>query len=143
MEDYQVYTAEDVELLVNLYLDGAERYKLDPVLDACTVIYKALETDDQIKFKSAAKSFCRTYGFLGAILPYGNADWERLSIFLNLLIPKLPSPRDDDLSQGILETIDLESYRNEARETMAIKLQDEDAEVAAHGDSAAWRPKGH
>lgn len=130
MEDYQVYTNEDVNLLVNLYLDGAERDKLDPVLDACTVIYKALETDDQIKFKSAAKSFCRTYGFLGAILPYGNADWERLSIFLNLLIPKLPSPRDDDLSQGILETIDLESYRNEARETMAIKLQDEDAEVA-------------
>lgn len=130
MEDYQVYTAEDVELLVNLYLNGAERDKLDPVLDACTVIYKALETDDQIKFKSAAKSFCRTYGFLGAILPYGNADWERLSIFLNLLIPKLPSPRDDDLSQGILETIDLESYRNEARETMSIKLQDEDAEVA-------------
>ena len=130
MEDYQVYTNEDVELLVNLYLDGAERDKLDPVLDACTVIYKALETDDQIKFKSAAKSFCRTYGFLGAILPYGNADWERLSIFLNLLIPKLPSPRDDDLSQGILETIDLESYRNEARETMAIKLQDEDVEVA-------------
>ncbi len=129
MEDYQVYTNEDVELLVTLYLDGAERDKLDPILDACTVIYKALETDDQIKFKSAAKSFCRTYGFLGAILPYGNADWERLSIFLNLLIPKLPSPRDDDLSQGILETIDLESYRNEARETMSIKLQDEDAEV--------------
>lgn len=64
MEDYQVYTNEDVNLLVNLYLDGAERDKLDPVLDACTVIYKALETDDQIKFKSAAKSFCRTYGFL-------------------------------------------------------------------------------
>jgi len=62
-------------------------------------------------------------------LPYGNADWERLSIFLNLLIPKLPSPRDDDLSQGILQTIDLESYRNEARETMSIKLEDEDAEV--------------
>ena len=81
------------------------------------------------KFKSAAKAFVRTYGFLGAILPYGNADWERLSIFLNLLIPKLPSPREDDLSQGILETIDLESYRNEARESMSIILDDADAEV--------------
>ncbi|MGM9775728.1 MAG: type I restriction endonuclease subunit R [Candidatus Coprenecus sp.] len=129
MEGYQVYTEDDVTRLVNLYLDGADRDKLDPTLDACTAIYNQLETDDQIKFKSAAKAFARTYGFLGAILPYGNADWERLSIFLNLLIPKLPSPREDDLSQGILETIDLESYRNEARESMSIILDDADAEV--------------
>ena len=129
MEGYQVYTEDDVTRLVNLYLDGADRDKLDPTLDACTAIYNQLETDDQIKFKSAAKAFVRTYGFLGAILPYGNADWERLSIFLNLLIPKLPSPREDDLSQGILEAIDLESYRNEARESMSIILDDADAEV--------------
>lgn len=45
-------------------------------------------------------------------------------------IPKLPSPREDDLSQGILETIDLESYRNEAREVMSIRLEDADTEVA-------------
>ena len=130
IEGDQVYSGDDVEHLVNLYLNGADRDKLDPTLDACTALYKQLETDDQIKFKSAAKAFCRTYGFLGAILPYGNADWERLSIFLNLLIPKLPSPREDDLSQGILEAIDLESYRNEARESISIKLEDSDSEVA-------------
>lgn len=130
MESYQVYSSDDVERLVDLYLNGADQDKLDPRLDACTVIYKQLGTDDQIKFKGAAKAFVRTYGFLGAILPYGNADWERLSIFLNLLIPKLPSPRDDDLSRGILDTIDLESYRNEARESMSIKLEDSNAEVA-------------
>ena len=130
MESYQVYSSDDVERLVDLYLNGADRDKLDPTLDACTAIYKQLDTDDQIKFKSAAKAFVRTYGFLGLILPYGNADWERLSIFLNLLIPKLPSPREDDWSQGILEAIDLESYRNEARESMSIKLEDSDSEVA-------------
>ncbi|EGT3953503.1 type I restriction endonuclease subunit R [Clostridioides difficile] len=130
MEGYQVYSDEDVELLVNLYLDGAERDKLDPILDFCVVAYKGLETDDQIKFKSSAKAFCRTYGFLGAILPYGNAEWERLSIFMNLLIPKLPSPRDDDFSEGILDVIDLDSYRLEAQESMSIKLADEDAEIA-------------
>jgi len=129
MEDYQVYSHEQADHLVNLYLDGADRDKLDPILDACAAIYKQLDTEDQIKFKSSAKSFVRTYGFLGAILPYGNAEWEKLSIFLNLLIPKLPSPREDDLSQGILETIDLESYRNEAREAVSIKLEDEDAIV--------------
>ena len=129
MDDYQVYSAEHVDALVNLYLDGAERDKLDPILDSCAAVYKNLDEEDKIKFKSAAKAFCRTYGFLGAILPYGNADWEKLSIFLNLLIPKLPAPREEDLSQGILDAIDLDSYRIEARETMSIKLEDEDAEV--------------
>lgn len=130
MEDYQVYSNDDVERLVDLFLNGAERDRLDPTLDACTAVYKQLETDDQIKFKSAAKSFVRTYGFLGAILPYGNVEWEKLSIFLNLLIPKLPSPREDDLSEGILSTIDLSSYRNEAREMISIRLEDQDAEIA-------------
>lgn len=130
MESYQVYDDSDIETLVDLFLGGAERDRLDPILDACAAVYKQLELDDQIKFKSAAKSFVRTYGFLGAILPYGNVDWEKLSIFLNLLIPKLPSPRDDDFSEGILQTIDLSSYRNEAQEAIAIKLEDADAEIA-------------
>lgn len=130
MKNHQVFSQDDIDREVNLYLDGVSRDKLDYILDRCRVTFEALETDDQVEFKSAAKSFCRTYGFLGAILPYGNAEWEKLSIFLNLLIPKLPSPRNDDLSQGILETIDLESYRNEAREAMAIKLEDENSEIA-------------
>lgn len=130
MESYQVYDNDDVEHVVDLFLGGAERDRLDPLLDPCVATYNGLETDDQIKFKSAAKSFVRTYGFLGSILPYGNVDWEKLSIFLNLLIPKLPSPREDDLSEGILSTIDLDSYRNEAQEAVAIKLEDEDAEIA-------------
>ena len=130
MEEYQVYGQDDVARIVDAYLNGAERDKLDPILDPCVFIYKSLETEDQIKFKSAAKAFVRTYGFLGAILPYGNPDWERLSIFLHLLIPKLPSPKVDDLTQGIYETIDLESYRNEARESMSIVLEDEDTEIA-------------
>lgn len=130
MESYQVYDNDDVEHVVDLFLGGAERDRLDPLLDPCVATYDELEMDDQIKFKSAAKSFVRTYGFLGSILPYGNVDWEKLSIFLNLLIPKLPSPREDDLSEGILSTIDLDSYRNEAQEAVAIKLEDEDAEIA-------------
>ena len=129
MEPYQVYTDDHVEELVDRYLKGAGRDQLDPILDACAAVYKQLETDGQIKLKSAAKGFVRTYGFLSAILPYGNPEWEKLSIFLNMLIPKLPSPQEDDLSQGILEAIDLDSYRIEKKETISLILPDEDAEV--------------
>ncbi|QNU66329.1 type I restriction endonuclease subunit R [Ruminiclostridium herbifermentans] len=129
MEAHQVYENEHVDSLVELYLNGADRDRLDPILDACTAIYKELDDEGKIEFKSAAKSFVRTYGFLGAILPYGNAEWEKLSIFLNLLVPKLPSPKEDDLSQGILDSIDLDSYRVEARDSMSLVLEDTDAEI--------------
>ena len=129
MEEYNVYSEEQIEKFVSLYIGGAGREKLDPILDVCASVYKGLELADQIKFKSAVKAFCRTYGFLGAILPYGNVEWEKLSIFLNFLVCKLPSPQEDDLSKGILDLIDLDSYRVEAKETISIKLKDEDSEV--------------
>jgi len=129
MEQHQVYTQHHVDGFIDLYLGGAERDKLDPILDACANNYKQLDEDGQVEFKSSAKGFVRTYGFLGAILPFGNADWEKLSIFLNLLLPKLPSPKEEDLSAGILEAIDLDSYRAEARSMISIQLEDENAEV--------------
>ena len=129
MESIQVYTDNDIDRLVELYLGGAERDELDPILDACAEVYKALSVEEQIEFKSCAKSFARTYNFLAAILPYGSVQWEKLAIFLNLLIPKLPSPEGDDYTEGLLDDVDLESYRVEARETMQIRLENENGEI--------------
>ena len=47
------------------------------------------------------------------ILPYTESEWEKLSIFLTFLVPKLPAPVEEDLSKGILEAIDMDSYRVE------------------------------
>lgn len=58
-----------------------------------------------------------------------NAGWEKLSILLNLLLPKLPAPIDEDLSKGILETIDMDSYRVEKKAVLKIALADDDAEI--------------
>ena len=80
-------------------------------------------------FKGKAKAFLRTYGFLAAILPYTYAEWERLSIFLTFLVPKLPAPVEDDLSKGILEAIDMDSYRVEKQAVRDMQLPDEDAEI--------------
>ena len=112
------------------YLGGAERDQLDPILDACVAVYKReLKEDGRVGFKGKAKGFVRTYSFLSCVLPYANADWEKRSIFLNFLVPKLPAPEEDDLSKGILEAIDLDSYRAEKHAMQKIMLSDEDAEI--------------
>jgi type I restriction enzyme R subunit len=129
LDSYQVYAPEQIESLVTRYLDGARREQLDPTLDACVAVYKQLDEDGQVDFKGKAKAFTRTYDFLASILPYTNAEWEKLSIFLNFLIPKLPAPKEEDLSRGILEAIDMDSYRAEKKAAMKIALADEDAEI--------------
>ncbi|OQA86186.1 MAG: Type-1 restriction enzyme R protein [bacterium ADurb.Bin236] len=130
LDGQQVYTQEQVDELVALFIGGAERERLDPILDACVAEYiESLDEDGQVKFKGSAKAFLRTYGFLASILPYTNASWEKLSIFLNFLVTKLPAPAEEDLSKGILEAIDMDSYRVEKQAVIKIQLPDEDAEI--------------
>jgi type I restriction enzyme R subunit len=130
LDGYEVYADSQVEELVALYLGGADRDRLDPILDACVATYKdQLDEDGQVDFKGKAKAFARTYDFLASILPYTNADWEKLSIFLNFLVPKLPAPVDEDLSKGILESIDMNSYRVEKLAAVKLALPDADAEI--------------
>ncbi len=130
LDGRQVYSPAQVNDLVELYLSGADRDRIDPILDASVAIYQEqLDEDGQVDFKGKAKAFLRAYGFLSAILPYTNAEWEGLSIFLTFLVPKLPAPEEDDLSKGILEAIDMDSYRVEKQAVQAIQLADEDAEI--------------
>lgn len=125
-----VYAPTDIDELVALYLGGAGREKLDPILDGSVALYLTnLDEDGQVAFKGNAKAFLRSYGFLSAILPYTNAEWEKLSIFLNFLVPKLPAPKEEDLSKGILESIDMDSYRVEKKAAIKIQLPDQDAEI--------------
>jgi type I restriction enzyme, R subunit len=130
LDGYQVYDQGQIDQLVERYLGGADRDRLDPILDACVAIYKdQLDEDGQVDFKGKAKAFVRAYGFLASILPYTKAEWEKLSIFLNFLVPKLPAPVEDDLSKGILEAVDMDSYRVEKQAARKIQLRDEDAEI--------------
>ena len=129
MDERGLFGRELAAQVADRCLAGAPRPELDALLDPVAAAYLHLDEDGQVAFKGAAKAFVRTYGFLAAILPVGQPDWERLSIFLTLLIPKLPSPPDEDFSKGILDAIDLDSYRLEAQAQMAIALEDKDAEV--------------
>ena len=130
LDGYQVYSPAQIDQFAAVYLAGADRDKLDPTLDACVAVYREqLDEDGQVDFKGKAKAFVRAYSFLASILPYTNAGWEKLSIFLNFLISKLPAPVEEDLSKGILDAIDMDSYRVEKKAAMKIQLPDENAEI--------------
>jgi type I restriction enzyme R subunit len=130
LDGYQVYEPAQIEQFVALYLSGADRDRLDPILDAGVATYDSnLDEDGQVDFKGKAKAFARTYAFISSILPYTNAEWEKLSIFLTFLLPKLPAPREEDLSKGILEAIDMDSYRVEKQAAQRVQLADQEVEI--------------
>ena len=130
LDNAQVYSPEQVDQFAALFVGGAPREQLDPILDACVAEYTGrLDEDGQVDFKGKAKAFCRTYAFLSSVIAYSNAGWEKLSILLNLLLPKLPAPQEEDLAKGILEAIDMDSYRVEKKAAQKIALEDKDAEI--------------
>jgi type I restriction enzyme R subunit len=130
LDKAQVYTQEQIDELVKRFLGGEERDRLDPILNDCVAAYlQRLDEDQQVDFKGKAKAFCRSYNFLSTILPYNNKEWEKLSILLNFLVLRLPAPKGIDLTKGILEAIDMESYRVEKKEVLKIELVDQDAHI--------------
>jgi len=144
IEGYQVYNSVQVDTFVGLYIQGAERERLDPILDTSVAVYREqLDEDGQVAFKGSAKAFVRSYNFLSSILPYTNAHWEKSAIFLSFLTPKLPAPVEEDLSKGILEAIDMDSYRAEVKATVQIALADADGvldPVPPEGGGAVSEP---
>ena len=129
LDSKYVYEEDEVDNFVELFLNNSPRSSIDSIVDKCVERYISLSEDDQVEFKSGVKSFIRTYNFLASILPIGQVDWEKKVIFFEQLIYRLPTPEGEDLSAGILESVDLESYRLEKKKTIDIILEDEDGKV--------------
>jgi type I restriction enzyme R subunit len=125
-----VYSWPQVEAFVALFLSNSDREALQPILNHCRQIYvEQLNEDDQVAFKSKAKAFVRSYDFLATILPFAKPEWEKLSIFLTLLVRALPAPEEDDLTKGMLELVDLDSYRIDKQHQRRLPLPDDDASL--------------
>lgn len=130
LEGADVFTRADVEAVVASFLVAESRdVVIEPTIDRCRTHYTAMGEDEQVAFKGTARAFLRTYDFLGSVTQYANVAWERLSIFLTHLHPKLPSPINEDLSHGIREAIDMDSYRLEKAKEVRIALEDADGKL--------------
>ena len=131
MEVFEVYSSYQIDDFFEKYVEGEDRTKLDPIIDRSVEIFKNnLTKDQQIDFKAKAKSFLRVYSYLSKILDFNNQAWEKLFWYLKYLVPKLYIEQTDDLAEGILESIDMDSYRPSKETTQNIVLEPEPGEVA-------------
>jgi type I restriction enzyme R subunit len=123
LDNFQVYTKEQVfefskKILANVPVD-----QLHAILDSVTAIFrKDLNEKQQADFRAKVKTYVRLYIFLSQIVPFENPYLERLYIFLNQLQNKLGGEVSVDLAKGILDNIDMDSYRLQMEGTKSIAM---------------------
>ena len=129
IEAANIYSEDDVRLLNEKYWAGAPREEIDPIINMTVARFKQMETEEQIRCKSCIKSFLRTYPFIAAVIPFKSTEWEMLNTFFMLLVHKLPVLKGEDLTEGLLESIDFDQYRIVKNEEENIVLENKDTEI--------------
>jgi type I restriction enzyme R subunit len=124
LDNFQVYTREQVEGFSNKILANVTVDQLHTILDSSSAIFRDdLHKEHQADFKAKVKTYVRLYIFLSQIVQFENPYLERLYIFLNHLQNKLGSDQSEDLALGILDNIDMDSYRLQLEATKDILLE--------------------
>ena len=124
LDNFQVYAKEQVfefseKILANVPVD-----QLHAMLDTSSEIFRNdLAEEQQADFRAKVKTYVRLYIFLSQIVPFENPYLERLYIFLNHLQNKLGGDTPIDLAQGILDNIDMDSYRLQLEATTNIVME--------------------
>jgi len=123
LDNYQVYSREQVEEFSDKILANMPVDQLHAILDEASEVFRNdLEKEEQADFRAKVKTYVRLYIFLSQIVPFENAYLERLYIFLNHLQSKLGSD-DIEMPIDILENINMDSYRLQLEATNIIALE--------------------
>ena len=122
LEDFGLYTPEQVAEIAELYLrKGEKAAKLQPLLRAVVDKYKYIaDVEERIRFKHRLRSYVNAYAFLSQVMTFQDPELERLYLFGRLLLRALP-PETKRERLAVHDLVDLESYRIE--QTFSGKVQ--------------------
>lgn len=127
LDKFHVYTKEQVQDFSDKIVSNVPVDQLHAILDAAAHIFRTtLNENSQDDFRVKCKSYVRLYVFLAQIIPFTDPYLERLYIFLNHLQNKISKDEGDDLAKGILDNIDMDSYRLQLEGEFRIALKQGD-----------------
>lgn len=129
IEEYNIFTMDEVEEINRIFLSEQDRTLLDPILDTAVERFKELDDDGKIDCKSAIKGYNRIYPFLAAVIPHSSKFWEKMYIYLHLLAAKLPRIPREDWTEGLLDAIDFDQYRSIKQAEAQFQMENEDTGI--------------
>lgn len=111
LKSFELFTDVEVDHFARLHFTpGTTQDRLHAPLDPVVERFNDLSEEAQGDFRSKLMDYIRQYAFLSQILPFEDADLEKLYVFARFLRRKLPIERDE-LPLEVLQSIDIESYR--------------------------------
>jgi type I restriction enzyme R subunit len=123
LDNYQVYSHAQVVDFSDKIIQSVTVDQLHSILDDVANVFRThLDEKSQEDFRAKCISYVRLYVFFAQIVPFTSPYLERLYIFLNHLQNKIQK-KEEDLAQGILDNIDMDSYRLQKEGEMNITLQ--------------------
>jgi len=123
LSDFDVFGPSDVDAFAKRYFDPkTSQDQLYALLVPSVDRYRGLDKEERLDFRGKLVDYTRLYAFLSQIIPFADADLEKLYVFARLLRRYLP-PEQDDLPREIQQKIDMESYRVTQTWKGKIKLE--------------------
>ena len=131
LDSTQVYFQSEVEAFAQVfYLPPAKRRRdadharMEAQLQPARDRFTALDEEEQTAFRDRLGAFVNLYAFLSQIIPYADADLDRLSSFGRALLPHLRA--DSDGAQVHLgDDVELEYYRLQRVSAVALAIAEE------------------
>ena len=131
LDSTQVYFQSEVEAFAQVfYLPAAKQRRdrdhprLQAQLQPARDRFSALDEEEQTAFRDRLGAFVNLYAFLSQIIPYADADLDRLSSFGRALLPHLRA--DSDGAQVHLgDDVELEYYRLQRVSAGALAIAEE------------------
>jgi type I restriction enzyme R subunit len=126
--DAEIFDEGDVQRFAEAYFGQQDMAHLYEVLDAVVERYKERDADEQGTFKHELGRFTRLYAFLAQIMPFEDADLEKLYWFAYWLDRRLESPKET-LPVEVQKFIDIESLRIQETSSGRIEIERGEGEL--------------
>jgi len=128
IESHQVIWQSEIENFAKVFfreahaLKAKDQAQLYAAVQPAEQRFRALSEEEQDEFKNSAQSFVRLYSFLSQIMPFHDAELEKLFPYLRFLLKKLPK-RDQSERFYLSDEVALEYYRLQKVEEGNIELE--------------------
>jgi type I restriction enzyme R subunit len=127
--DFGIYTEDEIDGFAGLMFTGTSSQSalyaaLEPMRDR----FRELGEAEQHGFRGQISDYVRLYAFLSQIIPFADADLEKLYVFARHLRRLLPSD-EAELPREVQQSIDMESYRLQKTSNGAISLERQAGEL--------------
>ena len=128
VQSADLYHDQEVDAFARVFFTSSEPLKeLQPLLNEVSKRFAEREHEEQLAFRSDARTFNRLYRFLSQVISFADVELEKQYVFLSSLLKKLPYV-NQPLPTEMLSDVELESYKVQHQFTSQLKLESGDGQ---------------